>query len=123
MRLDEDKIEALRTWGEKLRQGGGDEAAAIGRAILMLVEEIDQLHIDLWNARLRRDGPEPVPTEAAVEDEEAPVASSLHGRLRRVLGRDSDSVAQPPAEKAAPPMDPEATTSAKAWLDALRSQK
>lgn len=53
MRLDEEKLEALRTWGEGLREAKGEELAATGRAILLLVEEIDQLHIDLWNARLR----------------------------------------------------------------------
>src|SRR5690349_19100980 len=42
MRLDEEKLEALRTWGEKLREAKGDELPVIGRAILLLVEEIDQ---------------------------------------------------------------------------------
>ena len=51
MRLDEEKLEALRTWGEKLGQAKDDELPAVGRAILMLVEEIDRLHVDLWHAR------------------------------------------------------------------------
>lgn len=84
MRLDEEKLEALRAWGEGLRQSRGEELAATGRAILMLVEEIDQLHVDLWHARLA-DGGAPVESEEAAKDEDVLVDSSLHARLRRVL--------------------------------------
>jgi hypothetical protein len=86
MRLDEEKLEALRTWGEALRQARGEELAATGRAIVMLVEEIDQLHVDLWHARLE-DGGEPAASEetSSDEDEDELVDSSLHARLRRAL--------------------------------------
>jgi hypothetical protein len=84
MRLDEEKLEALRAWGEALRQSNGEELAATGRAILMLVEEIDQLHVDLWHARLE-DGEEPAVSEETAKDEGELVDSSLHARLRRVL--------------------------------------
>ena len=50
-RLDEDKLELLRTWGEGLSNDGRDELRAAGRALLMLVEEIERLHVDLWHAR------------------------------------------------------------------------
>jgi hypothetical protein len=50
-RLDEEKLEMLRTWGEGLLNDGRDELRAAGRAILMLVEEIERLHVDLWHAR------------------------------------------------------------------------
>lgn len=50
-RLDEDKLELLRTWGEGLLNDGRDELRAAGRALLMLVEEIERLHVDLWHAR------------------------------------------------------------------------
>jgi hypothetical protein len=50
-RLDEEKLEMLRTWGEGLLNDGRDELKAAGRAIMMLVEEIEQLHVDLWHAR------------------------------------------------------------------------
>lgn len=50
-RLDEDKLEMLRTWGEGLLNDGRDELRAAGRAISMLVEEIERLHVDLWHAR------------------------------------------------------------------------
>ncbi len=50
-RLDEDKLEMLRTWGEGLMNDGRDELRAAGRAISMLVEEIESLYVDLWHAR------------------------------------------------------------------------
>ena len=119
MQLDEEKLEALRSWGERLRQAGGEEYAAVGRAILMLVEEIDRLHIELWHARMQ---PSELPQagEQPAEVDEEPVASSLHGRLQRVLRRDrsSDPVAQP-----APGPEGVAPEAAQAWIAALRRQK
>jgi hypothetical protein len=50
-RLDEEKLEMLRTWGEGLLNDGRDELRAAGKAILILVEEIEQLHVDFWHAR------------------------------------------------------------------------
>ena len=50
-RLDEAKVETLRTWGEGLRSDPRDEVRAAGRAITMLVEEVERLNIDLWHAR------------------------------------------------------------------------
>jgi hypothetical protein len=50
-RLDEAKIETLRGWGEGLRTDPREEVRAAGRAITMLVEEIERLNIDLWHAR------------------------------------------------------------------------
>lgn len=123
MRLDEDKLEALRSWGERLSQGGGEEAAAVGRAILMLAEEIDRLHIELWHARLQEGGAESVATDATIEEDEAPVASSLHVRLQRVLRRDSAPSTTQPEETTASDAESERTTTAQDWIDALRRQK
>jgi hypothetical protein len=50
-RLDESKIETLRVWGEGLAADPRDEVRAAGRAITLLVEEIERLNVDLWNAR------------------------------------------------------------------------
>lgn len=121
MQLDEEKLEALRSWGERLRQAGGEEYAAVGRAILMLVEEIDRLHIELWHARMRpSERIPPAIVEQAAEVHEEPVASSLHERLQKVLRRDrsSDPVAQP-----APGAEGVAPEAAQAWIAALRRQK
>lgn len=50
-RLDEAKVETLRSWGEGLQGDPREEVRAAGRAITMLVEEIERLNIDLWHAR------------------------------------------------------------------------
>ncbi len=50
-RLDEEKLELLRTWGEGLSNDAREELRAAGKAILMLIEEIEQLNVDLWHAR------------------------------------------------------------------------
>jgi hypothetical protein len=119
VRLDEEKLEALRSWGERLRQAGGEESAAVGRAILMLVEEIDRLHIELWHARIQPSGGTPVETDRPTEDEEEqPVASSLHARLQRVLRRDAA-----PVEQSASDAEEDSTSSAKAWIAALRREE
>src|SRR3954454_7185736 len=89
VRLDEEKLEALRSWGERLQQADGEESAAVGRAILMLVEEIDRLHIELWHPRIQPSGGTPVETDQPAKDEEEPVASSLHTRVQRMLRRDA----------------------------------
>lgn len=41
----------LRSWGDGLQSSERDELRAAGRAILMLIEEIDRLEADLWNQR------------------------------------------------------------------------
>jgi hypothetical protein len=116
--LDEEKLEALRSWGERLQQSGGEESTAVGRAILMLVEEIDRLHIELWHARMQPSGGEAAVTDET-SDREEPVASSLHGRLRRVLRRDA---AADPVEQPASDTERGATDSAEAWIAELRRQ-
>lgn len=58
-RLDEEKIETLRAWGEGLQNDPREEVRAAGRAITLLVEEIEHLHVDLWNARADRLGQGP----------------------------------------------------------------
>jgi hypothetical protein len=125
MQLDEEKLEALRSWGERLRQTSGEEYAAVGRAILLLVEEIDRLNIDLWNARLQRQQEQLVeshPTGAEQGPEQESVAPTLHMRLRRALRRGSDASAAEPEETPVG-TEPEGASSVQAWLDALRQQK
>jgi len=79
-RLDEVKVETLRAWGEGLRDDQREEVRAAGRAITMLVEEIERLNIDLWHARTdaRQVAPEP---EAAERSEAASRAEPVQRAL------------------------------------------
>ena len=131
MQLDEDKLEALRRWGQGLQQVGDEASAAAGRAILMLIAEIEQLQIDLELVREQLSRVEPASSdedEAAESAEEPePVASTLQERLQRVLKRDSDSSPRaepPPAEESELDMGTDRTTaSEQAWIEGLRRHK
>ena len=50
-RLDEERLETLRAWGAGLEDDVREEVRAAGRAITILAEEIERLHVDLWHAR------------------------------------------------------------------------
>src|SRR5262249_42254944 len=95
-RLDDEKLETLRSWGAGLSADGRDELRAAGKAILILVEEIDRLQVDLWR---RRDGEAPALAVNMVEETaQQPVAddfepgldSTLRGRIGRLLGARQD---------------------------------
>ena len=105
-RLDSEQIEVLRAWGAGLAEDPREEVRAAGKAITLLVDEIDRLNIDLWNLRaparpqsVFRDDPFEGGAASAPEREEAarapePVAAeqqtlgnALRERLRR-RGRD-----------------------------------
>jgi hypothetical protein len=79
-RLDSEQIELLRSWGAGLATDERDEVRAAGKAITMLVDEIDRLNIDLWNQRA---GEEPEPEAAG----EPALGSALRDRLRRRTSR------------------------------------
>jgi hypothetical protein len=81
-RLDSEQIELLRAWGAGLASDDREELRAAGKAITMLVEEIDRLNIDLWNQRAAGE-PEPV----AAAPPETSLGSALRGRLRRRTSR------------------------------------
>jgi hypothetical protein len=86
-RLDEGKIDQLRAWGSGLAANGSDDLRATGKAILLLIEEIELLHIDLWNAKAAQEHHRPeLPSE---EDEhvESSMNRTLRARLSRVRGR------------------------------------
>jgi hypothetical protein len=80
-RLDESKIDQLRAWGMGLTANGSADLRATGKAILMLIEEIELLHIDLWNAKSAQgDGGVEGPSEDLLE-------RTLRARLSRVRSR------------------------------------
>jgi hypothetical protein len=71
----------MKRWGEGLTRDDREEVRAAGRAILLLSEEIESLHIELWHANDRRDdgtatAAEPAPRPDAPE---TPVESTVSG--------------------------------------------
>lgn len=81
--LDEEKLETLRRWGEGLARDGREEVAAAGRAILLLAEEVERLHIDLWNAkRLFPQEQPPKTDEQTPQPEPTSAAQALFERLK-----------------------------------------
>jgi hypothetical protein len=80
-RLDEQKIETLQSWAEGLLRDERSELRAAAKAILLLIEEIEHLHVDLWHAR--DESGEIVPDEPGVDDTPAPtLREALARRLR-----------------------------------------
>jgi hypothetical protein len=84
-RLDEEKLAILRRWGEGLTRDDRDEVRAAGRAILMLSEEVERLHIELWHALDHAEAPSEAPaaeTEApSIPEPEADIGSTLRDRI------------------------------------------
>jgi hypothetical protein len=79
-RLDAEQIETLRAWGAGLATDEREEVRAAGKAITLLVDEIDRLMVDLWNLRAGGSRPD-------VEVEAPPEAPSLGTTLRGRLAR------------------------------------
>jgi hypothetical protein len=128
MRLDDDKLEALRRWGQALRQADGEDFAAAGRAMLMLIDEIDRLRFELGRTREQLSRPRPAlsaGTGANIELEEP--SSTLHQRLQRVLRRDPEALSAPSSER---PIEAKGTgigsdgttASPEGWIESLRRQ-
>jgi hypothetical protein len=124
MGLDEERLEALRRWGRGLEEAGGEESAAAGRAILMLIAEVERLQIELGVVRGRLGGAGASSSEEAVESPEEPVVSTLQERLQRVLRRESGSSPRsrprPGEETRSGTESDRTTTSPQAWIEALR---
>ena len=82
--LDVDKLSLLGKWAEGLQRDQRAEVAASGKAILMLIEEIERLHVVIWDGRLNPsrepepEQPEPEPVQEALDE----FPSLLH-RLRQ----------------------------------------
>jgi hypothetical protein len=85
-RLDESKIEQLRAWGVGLLADGNQEFRATGKAILLLIEEIERLHVDVWNAKTAQ-GQELLDQADGDGQLQPTLDRTLRARLRRVRGR------------------------------------
>jgi hypothetical protein len=75
-RLDEERLEILRNWGAGLAADGREELRAAGKAITVLVDEIDRLQVDLWNARVD----DRAPFESAAASSQG-IAEALRDRI------------------------------------------
>ena len=78
-RLKADELEQLRRWGTGLQNDAREEVSAAGRAIVLLIEEIERLHVIAWDRRLYPDEP-PVPAD--VQDLPLSLRRRLRARLR-----------------------------------------
>jgi hypothetical protein len=89
-RLDEEKIETLQSWADGLLRDDRSELRAAAKAILLLIDEIEHLHVDLWHARDAAAADEPLSSEPEEDDEPQPhpsLRSALARRLRAVQHR------------------------------------
>jgi hypothetical protein len=83
-RLDEQKIETLQSWAEGLLRDERSELRAAAKAILLLIDEIEHLHVDLWHAR-DEESAEIVPDIVEEPDgAEVPVATLREALARRL---------------------------------------
>jgi len=125
--LGRDLARVWRLWGERLREASSEEYAAAGRAILMLIEEVERLRLEQLRAREQLSHLTRVASAEAEQDVGERVASTLHGRVQRVLRRNSDSPpeSQPTfvEEAGSGTETDEARTSAQSWIEALRRQE
>jgi hypothetical protein len=89
-RLDEQKIATLRLWADGLARDDRDEVRAAARAILMLIDEVELLHVDLWHAGELR----------APEHGELPLSErpSLRSVLRERLRSSAEKSSPPQVE-------------------------
>jgi hypothetical protein len=86
-RLDEQRLEILRTWGAGLATDTRAELRAAGKAIMILIDEIEQLQVDAQRARAPNPSPiESGNREAEQEPVEAVSSQSLSASLRERLG-------------------------------------
>ena len=97
-RLDEERLEILRAWGAGLSASGRDELRAAGKAIVMLIEEIDRLQADVWMAG--EAAAERVRLAAAAEAE-AEAHADAEPEPRRIHVEASDALALTLSERIA----------------------
>jgi hypothetical protein len=125
MQLDDAELGELRRWGTALRDADNDQSVAAGRAILMLVEELERVRFDLGQTREQLDRAVHVSND---EIEADPVSSALHGRLLRVLGREQSGQSLEARPESGEDFDATVeaqseAASARSWIETLRRQQ
>jgi len=92
-RLDSEQIDTLRAWGVGLASDEREEVRAAGKAITLLVDEIDRLNIDLWNLRAGEESADPLkPADEAAASGDHSLGTALRDRLRRRTSRSEPGV-------------------------------
>jgi hypothetical protein len=85
--LDAEKLQILDQWATGLQHDERPEVVAAARAILMLVQEVERLHIALWEQHLASEqqhgGEAPPDAPDPFRGEPPPLEESLLRRLRR----------------------------------------
>lgn len=94
--IDAEKLDVLSQWASGLEHDARVEVAAAGRAILLLIEEIERLHVHSWAQQLY---PEPPPAPDHAHSSAAGLRPRLFETLRAQLRRRSAD-ASPQAESA-----------------------
>jgi hypothetical protein len=84
-RLDEERLEILRAWGAGLETDSREELRAAGKAITILIDEIERLHIDLWHARQAASLGDAVADEAENPVGSRELSTSLRSRIRAAM--------------------------------------
>lgn len=77
--LDAEKLAALERWGAGLQSDPRPEVAAAGRAILMLIDEIERLHVLVWERTLY---PQDAAERAGPESAKPDLGATLRQRLK-----------------------------------------
>jgi hypothetical protein len=87
-RIDEERIEVLRKWGAGLATDTRAELRAAGKAILILIDEIERLQVDAQRAPAQANPPLINASNRAAEQDavEAELSQSLGTSLRERLG-------------------------------------
>ena len=81
--VDREQEQELRQWATALSEAAEPERRAMGRAVLMLFEQVDSLHAEL---QLRPPAPEPHPVASAVDGAATSEADATLVADMRVLG-------------------------------------
>ena len=82
--LDDDKLSMLAKWAAGLRDDQRAEVAAAGRAIEMLIDEVERLNVLIWERRLDTGGEEALAQiwQGAQAPDGGDVSQTLGDRLR-----------------------------------------
>jgi hypothetical protein len=85
-RLDEAKLAQLHAWAVGLAADGNDGLRAAGKAILLLIEEIERSHIDV-NAKPPEEQHQPDARADADDRRDPAMDRTLRSRLSRIRSR------------------------------------